>query len=971
MQSCHGINREQVIATEQMIQDAKEDIDTKERKAYTAIDDKTQRALDNARKELDNHCDSRLKTMKKMIELLNERITQNELDTKELKTDNVVIKQRLTEIEQHVDRLDDARNMHQKQLEYAEQKQELQRKMVKQYQNHYVKTWISPFKVQNNNVDIKDVYVSPNIEDENGEPRVIKRYRDIFQTNERRHKRIYIVGDVGTGKSSFSKMMIYSWCSALNEDENNTVQSDNAEELKRFHFLFFVPLQRMSEFSCDLTDMIKELYKHVVSEKLINKIFTQEGERCLIIIDSLDEWTPPKSYCLPLHVTHGIPLGDGIEHATFLTFSRPSAKGILNMKKTEYHKKIKLIGIAAGSVHEFIRKYMTQLHQNKASKNINYFVDEIKKSALQHLEETPLFLQQLICLFCKENTIGKSVSDIYSNILNIILCWFKKGKEDEDMTEDIIYMREEFIHISLPELLKRFPRCKANKRFIFLVGKIAYKTLTNETNSSTFSRSKLRELGLTKSDITSLIEMGIIVEHTCLNQEYEETCLCFIHLSYLEFFAAVYISSNYHSMHSPTSKQKHRLESTVILEDLFRKFKSASDILQLSNILKMVCGLSPFMLSEISKFISNKVEVDESMIRYRHNLQLDEIDRTVVQIQRLLNNCLSESGNHETATISLYDIVVHFRADMNFFRKILPITVNSLYLSRDTTFLTGCSDIFEWITQLPSLQFASINVTKWSSLKHAFSFTQAVSLRHLTFKSDYDYGYIVDLSTNSQLKSVHLENVQCILGSESNVKNLEFFYDWIFDRFEVLSHAVSIKQMTLKCDSRTSLHTIDISKLYRIKSIHLEGCLLALQSRSPVESIYISLKNKNTSESKVHEKYEQLCSSLSRCVSVKCLTLKGIDCHDTDCEGHTIDLSELNMLQEINLSCPFTIKSDIKTESLESIFISCKHGVKLSHERCQQLSSSLPRFVSLKKCHWKVSNVMMLIVRVTQLTCLN
>ncbi|XP_053391181.1 uncharacterized protein LOC128554003 [Mercenaria mercenaria] len=115
------VNKEAEL--KQLIQDTKADINTnkadiesKQNDLLRSVDAKTKTALDVALEELSKQSDSKFKNVKQKVDLLEERVRQLELD-------NVTFKERLAEIEGHVERLDEARNICKIQLEYIEQKQ--------------------------------------------------------------------------------------------------------------------------------------------------------------------------------------------------------------------------------------------------------------------------------------------------------------------------------------------------------------------------------------------------------------------------------------------------------------------------------------------------------------------------------------------------------------------------------------------------------------------------------------------------------------------------------------------------------------------------------------------------------------------------------------------------------------------------------------------------------------------------------
>jgi hypothetical protein len=378
---------------------------------------------------------------------------------------------------------------------------------------------------EHDNINVNDVYVAPEIEviekveknqqldkdqhrkmanqskitdKSKPEEKTVKRYHEIFQTKNQRHKKIYILGDVGTGKSTFCKMMIENWCNAVNGrtnesicDENGhnatkTVSSDlsmaseydDVSQIAFYELLFYIPLQYMSAFKSDTTvEMIKELTRDMTSNtELIDKIFQEDSMRCLIIADSLDEWTPPKEAVRKPHVSYGIPNGDRAKDATVITLSRPSAIGILNLKNSEVDLKLQLLGISGKSLGSFIERYISKTPES--NKTCDEFIEIMKTKKIEHVEKTPLFLQQLLWLYCYDTDIGKSVCETNCQILNIMCGWSDRRKIEHYVT--LTGSVADYNNLNFPKRLNRFPRIKRNIRVLFLLGKIAYENFTSD-----------------------------------------------------------------------------------------------------------------------------------------------------------------------------------------------------------------------------------------------------------------------------------------------------------------------------------------------------------------------------------------------------------------------------------------------------------------------------------------------------------
>jgi predicted NACHT family NTPase len=350
-------------------------------------------------------------------------------------------------------------------------------------------------KPEEDNINVKSVYISPKLKvvtesnsdnrDRNNkmetEKSYIKGYHEIFQTKQPQQiKKIYILGDVGTGKSTFCKMMIDNWCCAItgtkqpidNENKLNEIDpnetnvaykvDNDVSQIGQYEFLFYIQLQGMCIFTSDIRVMVKQIAQKCFSPQntgLIDKLFEEDSRGCLILADGLDEWTPPEEEINVPHVSYGIPNGDGVNNATVMILSRPSAKGILNLKTSEFDLKLQLLGISSKSLKAFIERYISNV--NSTGKSYSQFMGILKSKKVQHVEKTPLLLQQLLWLYCNDKEIGNSVSETYCQILNTVFGWSDRRNKGRD--NDTSQSVEDYKNVTLPKMLHTFPRLKNKK----------------------------------------------------------------------------------------------------------------------------------------------------------------------------------------------------------------------------------------------------------------------------------------------------------------------------------------------------------------------------------------------------------------------------------------------------------------------------------------------------------------------------
>ncbi|XP_060576707.1 uncharacterized protein LOC132734022 [Ruditapes philippinarum] len=884
---------------------------------------------------------------------VSKRVGKVESDVSVLKSDVSSVKEQVTSLKSKDRELDSKRQLYKRHSDYVKGKQELQAQLVKYYKKHYVKTSLSPLKQQQDTINIEDIYVTPKIEvteeekyvniDKNTtkkpEKRYIQGYHELFQTKGQQHKKIYILGDVGTGKSTFCKMMIENWCNAVSGRNNKSVLMNILRRLKtvsshinmtnndvyqmgRFEFLFLIPLQYMSVLKTDVTvDMIKELTKDLTSDKdLIDRIFQEDSMRCLIIIDSLDEWTPPKDIVRKPHVSYGIPNGDRAKDATVITLSRPSAKGILNLKNSEIDLKLQLLGLSSSSLKSFIDRYIS--NTTSTEKSYNEFISIMKKKQIGHIEKTPLLLQQILWLYCNDMELGKSVSETYCQIFNIMCGWSDHKVDGNDVRNDAIGDK----NIFLPENVQIYPRFRNNKRVLFLMGATAFDILTSGSIRNIFGRQHLLDKGLSVDDVTKLIQFGILKESNCFDQTQEDTQFSFIHMSYLEFFAALYVTSNGNIKETKCLREKED-EKQEVLEKLFGTCESASDILQLSNVIKMVCGLSPILIGDLSQRISCIVNKDTHILHLRrHGYKTLYRNDEIVQIQRLMVECLEECGSCDKALISISDLCISELEPIPCLQRINSDDVISLNFEE-----TSDKNIVDFIKQCKHLQHICIKYVSFKNMEEFSFLSQQLSVKQITLHFvdvlDTQSFHEIDFSKQKHLQILELFSCENIRISDLATEQLEFVHiedcPGILDFGHLQNDSrlaeLYIENYDVDLVSGHNCQRIDLSDHNHLKKLKLIKChdmLVTGFSIDQLEHMYI--------KDLPHTLDFDLLSKASR------LTELHIENCAVDSQSqharHDIDLSRQNHLTTVMLlDCPDIVITGMNTEKLEQTYIrGCK-----------------------------------------------
>ncbi|XP_053390851.1 uncharacterized protein LOC128553701 [Mercenaria mercenaria] len=863
-----------------------------------------------------------------------------------------ILEKRVHKLE-YIAKLKDTEENLQMRSNYLKHKRDLQKHLVDEYQKEDVKTSISPLMTQQNNINISDVYSSPRMvvevkkkNDKNGSTTEAAKDRatnnkhieigDLFGTVKKRNRKIFIVGDVGTGKSSLCKMMMQHWCNSIKERRNTADSGVKDEEgvtqekdndtygINQFDFLFYVPLRAVQEDTDempkgtdDIVDMIKgrlEKYK-----TLVDDIFTNDSERVLILADGLDELKQSK-YRIP----QWIPKSSQAGSSTILTTSRPSSRGILNMKSSDCDLKVTLLGLKDKiSVQNMKEKYMNLI--DKMS-DVAAFNDALSNLPLKDIENAPMLLQQIIWLYCNgygkgKSGIGKSRTSVYIHIFNAILGWEYERREYERHKDYPKLHSSSFKHLSLPESVANYPRCKENQNLLVLLGTIAHNVYIKGNYSSlVFGRHKLKQLGISDEDIDTIVQTGILTEVNCADPTFEKSQLSFIHTSYVEFFAALYICCS--CSDSPSSNPFTILERLIAVT-------SVTEILRLENVLIMICGLDPRLTENVCdciyKLTPSDENTDENMKRQIHDLTED---------------CLSEHNSVDQETVVKFKLRLRHLYKWNLYNRWLSMRFSDLVPTYVETCSLGCFDLSH---------------EQCSSLEACLS--QAVSLRTLEiddFKCTKDEceGHTIDLTNHKELQSIKLSrNKMSVSGinhtclQSYRISNCKLSHEQYSLLSSCLSQAVSLRTLEIysfKCTKdECEGHTIDLTNHKELQSIKLS------RNKMSVSGInHTCLQSYRISDCKLsHEQCSLLSSCLSQAVSLRTLEIDDFKCTKDECEGHTIDLTNHKELQSIKLSRYKMSVSGINHTCLQSYRIS---DCKLSHEQCSLLLSCLSQAILLR-----------------------
>ncbi|XP_053380253.1 uncharacterized protein LOC123555994 [Mercenaria mercenaria] len=523
----------------------------------------------------------------------------------------------------------------------SEEKTDLQMKLVKLYEIHVRK--IAPLpRLHKDRRNVSERYVPPwmTVEvkkeasdgkhEESNEWEEVKISMDeIFRNKERSAKNIYVIGEAGTGKTTFCKMLVHFWVIAHQYQEYSLDVSDIVKEMKHFKFLFYISLRHFSD--CDsIENMLKKSY----SDPALRDILRNDSGACLIILDGLDEWDPERKH-ISQFLTPGLPGRELDTDYTTITTSRQWKFDALPLSCIEVDKKIKLNGIDKYEIRNFTKKTVETLNDiYQKSKNAEECITDLRSRQVSDISHTPLVLQQLISLWFHNKLKNNSKCAIYRSMLDLFLEWKTLGTSE---SQDQLYA---------------INTTSRNTRAIQYLSYLAYETLfdKNKETTLTFSSSTLTQLNIPSDVIKDCLASGILKEERNVSlTESIQSSISFFHKSMQEYLAAVYIASQFREM---LKSQKDEHDLTDVCEKCVRKYfgscKTVVDILEQSNVLIILCGLERRLLTNISEYFYNVTIVDKMVVKERNKetlgpFQMSLDHHTLINdIQACILKCIEE-----------------------------------------------------------------------------------------------------------------------------------------------------------------------------------------------------------------------------------------------------------------------------------------------------------------------------------------
>lgn len=356
---------------------------------------------------------------------------------------------------------------------------------------------------------------------------LLQNYKDMFCSEGKAAKNIHIVGEAGSGKSTFSTKIVHDWCKAVTESAVNKGEGDkyflDVEFLKSFKFVFFISLGEAGHGVCNVDAMVH----HVLitwgldSQKYTPEILSQclTDESTLFILDGLDEWT---------HSTVN-PHRNTSTQCTYLVFTRTWQMS--RLKKSDIDVLFDITGVI--DIEKLLNKAADYFDKKcHTHREISDFIG--RTSQVRQLLQIPAIAMHLFYIWYEYESLAESKTKLYSEILDMLL--IRADISDTDTAMDNVLSSS-----SVPSSFGNKTSFVSNKSLLSSLGKLAFLSLFLKPEYLNKFLYILVEIFLSNENKMKALQNGILTQHEV--QERSNTAFCFLHRTIQKFLAVFYIAT--------------------------------------------------------------------------------------------------------------------------------------------------------------------------------------------------------------------------------------------------------------------------------------------------------------------------------------------------------------------------------------------------------------------------------------------
>ncbi|XP_052217673.1 uncharacterized protein LOC127835339 isoform X1 [Dreissena polymorpha] len=448
---------------------------------------------------------------------------------------------------------------------------------------------------------------------------------------------IYIQGNPGCGKTTFSNKLVLDWCKAQSTivtSKKNTSSTTTRKQtskptafsdldtLLEYKFMFFVSLRDYSGDSCNVNQMIKDALKR-------NDLDWDDSvweHKCIVLTDAADEWyhpeipfPPPSDSTCMCPKDRTMPLYLQRSNITNIITARPWKFADLTISDT-LTRTFEISSVLdnktlAKNVFRVLAEKDCISEKDQHAKSTDFF-KEIKTQNLEHLITIPAMCVQLFHQFYVGRLTMGSLCALYINMLDMHIARGLHKLQIKEFTAGEKYCGD------IPDILRTETAeyVQANLSLVCSASELAFKTLTdtNKQSSLVFRKNKITQF-MTQTELDYILQTGIITKKKSLALCPEKNVpYMFVHKTIQEFLSSLYIAMN-------------QTEMDAIMQALQMAFCDGPHILDIGQVFIFTCGMCPPAAERMSKHIMDVLtnvlskNVQERDLSFYHNHKVQNI----------------------------------------------------------------------------------------------------------------------------------------------------------------------------------------------------------------------------------------------------------------------------------------------------------------------------------------------------------
>ena len=751
----------------------------------------------------------------------------------------------------------------------------------------------------------------------------LQSYKEMFyDDDDELQKRVVLLGEAGTGKTTFLKHFTDVWCGST-----SSLQFPDYDFLKQFDYLFYVSCRFASEEETILDMIRKQLFGDDDKMAVARYVLQHHPGLCLVLVDGLDEWVAsPSTDTGRMGDIVGLPGLEVVEKCAIVMTSRPWRFRSMPSPVMSVFKRLRIHGIQ--NVFELAEQILQQLQDPQPEESAGQFLHQVYDKNMFDLMHIPLILIISLRGWVNDRSLHKSLCINYINMIQSLICR-TEGRDDwskgklQLLVPNLDQLKTEWRHESkdFPQLLLRYKSIHGYASLFLSLGHLAFDLLLGkEEQSLVFSkivyRSYLRTYDEKDESINVCLAMGILSKtETTFHGLKKLESYAFCHKTFQEFFAALWLASEYET-------EKNKLHQCI---------KSVKDLLGFEMLIQFFCGFDTAIGKQMWFGV---LEMEMKVEQWEQE-----------QVQDLACRCMKE---HEVdlkdqKSSQVYFCIPHIRI---------------YYNTSDEDIELLCHVMEEYYSNVKS-----VDVCYRESQQQVQNICKSISycsgLRKVTLEDLPAGSSVLDLQQHNKLEKLDLTNVSVkglLLPVEGatitklKLHNVTMPHHSLkqLEKLSSYTNLVTLSVIIVSCSDNDSvcIPVLDLQKHNKLETLELwiisvEGLLLPVEGATITTLCLVNV-------TMTHHGLEQL-EKLSSYTNLVTLEVKRVSCSDNDSVCiPVLDLRQHNKLKRLELWIISVegLLLPVEGDTITTLFLD---SVTMTHHSLKQLEklSSYTNLVTL------------------------